>query len=147
MTIVVKRVDVELTKPIRAQILRPGLPLSHSSYPGEENPRSGAFAAFEGDAILGVSSVMPEQCPWNPNIGDAWRLRGMAVLPQARNRGVGARLLEAALTHVRAEAGKFIWCNARVPALSLYLRAGFTIEGEEFELPHIGPHRQMWLAL
>jgi hypothetical protein len=33
-----------------------------------------------------------------------------------------------------------VWCNARTPAAGFYGRAGFATEGEEFELPSIGPH-------
>ena len=33
-----------------------------------------------------------------------------------------------------------MWCNARTPALSLYARAGFQPESEEFEISGIGPH-------
>jgi hypothetical protein len=40
-----------------------------------------------------------------------------------------------------------VWCNARTPARGFYERAGFAVEGEEFELPEIGPHVLMTLAL
>jgi predicted GNAT family N-acyltransferase len=40
-----------------------------------------------------------------------------------------------------------VWCNARTPAVGLYAREGFAIEGEEFELPEIGPHVVMTRSL
>ena len=36
-----------------------------------------------------------------------------------------------------------VWCNARMPARSLYERAGFKAISEEFDLPPIGPHLVM----
>ena len=39
-----------------------------------------------------------------------------------------------------------VWCNARTPARGFYERYGFVAEGEEFELPDIGPHFRMSLA-
>ena len=36
-----------------------------------------------------------------------------------------------------------VWCNARVAAVNLYRRAGFTPVGPEFDIPLIGPHYYM----
>ncbi len=33
-----------------------------------------------------------------------------------------------------------MWCNARSGARTFYERAGFCVEGEEFEIAGIGPH-------
>lgn len=57
---------------------------------------------------------------------------GMALLPEARGRGLGRVLLDAVLEHARAhDAHKVeleVWPdNAR--AVALYARAGFQVEG------------------
>jgi predicted GNAT family N-acyltransferase len=49
-------------------------------------------------------------------------------------------VLDASVAHVAAQGGGELWCNARVPALGFYLRAGFEVEGDEFEIDGIGPH-------
>jgi predicted GNAT family N-acyltransferase len=49
-------------------------------------------------------------------------------------------VLEALIEHAATQGAARVWCNARVPAISLYARAGFEVESEEFEIPGIGPH-------
>jgi ribosomal protein S18 acetylase RimI-like enzyme len=71
---------------------------------------------------------------------DEWRVRGMATEPEARGRGAGSAVLDALIEHAAAQGATRIWCNARIPAVSLYARAGFEVESEEFEIPGIGPH-------
>ena len=69
----------------------------------------------------------------------------MATDPATRDRGLGSQVLAELIAHARAQGAELIWCNARVGALSLYERAGFVAEGEEFDEPGIGPHRRMVL--
>ena len=60
-------------------------------------------------------------------------LSNLYVTPQARG-GVGTRLLETALEHASADGvdSIILWPSAR--SRSLYLRRGFTPNGEVFEL-------------
>jgi ribosomal protein S18 acetylase RimI-like enzyme len=57
---------------------------------------------------------------------------GMAVLPEARRRGGGRTLLEAAIEHARASGSHKlsleVWTD-NAPAISLYASAGFEVEG------------------
>ena len=64
----------------------------------------------------------------------------MATAPEFRGRGAGGAILAALVDHARSQGATRVWCNARTPALSLYARAGFQRESEEFEIPGIGPH-------
>jgi GNAT superfamily N-acetyltransferase len=83
---------------------------------------------------VGVGLIGPEGDPgW-------WRVRGMATMPDARGRGVGGAVLDTLLDHARAQGGIGVWASVRVPARSLYQRAGFIVASDEFEPPHIGPH-------
>ena len=97
--------------------------------------------------VVAVGTVMPEPPPWEPGRLDAWRVRGMATHPLARGRGHGTRVLAALVDHAWRHGGRFLWCNARVPARGLYERAGLVGRGEVFELPLIGPHIVMWRVL
>jgi len=47
------------------------------------------------------------------------------------------------LDHVADRGGTLVWCNARVPARRFYERAGFTVHGDEWDEPGIGPHVAM----
>lgn len=60
---------------------------------------------------------------------------------------MGAALLAACERHAREHGGTLLWCYARVPARTLYERAGMTALGEPFEIPPIGPHELMYKPL
>jgi ribosomal protein S18 acetylase RimI-like enzyme len=128
-------IPVAATRPLRQQILRPHLTVEELA--AHEPPRAFAIGAFERDELLAVGFVAPDGQP-----GD-WRVRGMATAPHARGRGAGTAVLNALLDHADAHGATRVWCNARVAALSLYRRAGFTIASEPFDEPEIGPHYVM----
>jgi ribosomal protein S18 acetylase RimI-like enzyme len=64
----------------------------------------------------------------------------MATAPAFRGRGAGTAVLDALLAHAAAHRASRVWASVRVPARTLYERAGFAVVSEEFEPPHIGPH-------
>jgi ribosomal protein S18 acetylase RimI-like enzyme len=113
-------------------VLRPHQTLAELAE--HEDPRAHAVGAFDGDELVGVGFVLPEGEP------GAWRVRGMATAPAARGRGAGSAVLRALIEHAEANGATRIWCNARVPAISLYERAGFVVTSDVFEEPQIGPH-------
>jgi ribosomal protein S18 acetylase RimI-like enzyme len=102
-----------------------------------------AVAAFDGEELIatGLIGLDPESAR------GSWRIRGMATEARARGRGAGTAVLAALLDHARAEGARTVWCTVRTNARSLYERAGFRTVSQEFELPDIGPHVVMQLAL
>ena len=144
--IAIAQVDAAIVRPLRREILRPGQPAEQLVYPGDDDPGTLHLAASRhgGDEwpLIGIVSAMPDGYPNSSMAGD-WRIRGMAVLPAERNRGIGGRLLELCEQHARRQAGRRLWCNARIDARSLYERIGMGIEGEVYEIPGIGLHYLM----
>ena len=67
----------------------------------------------------------------------------MATAPQVRGQGVGAATLRYGMAEIRRRGGTRLWCNARTGALGFYLRLGFSMVGDEFEIEPIGPHYAM----
>jgi len=129
------------TRPLRRRILRPSQAEHELVYPGDDAPGNLHLGYFDGAILLGVASLFrqsPEGAPDDP--GD-WRLRGMAVVPEARRRGVGAALVAACEVHARSRGGTRLWFNARVDALPFYFALGYEATGEPYELPGIGAHR------
>ena len=126
------------TADLRRRVLRGGRPVDLA----DDDPTLFHVGAYDGEQLVGTGNVRREPAPWAPDV-PAWRLRGMATEPERRGEGVGAAVLEALLEHCQAEGGGELWCNARTPARTLYLRAGFTEVGEEWVDPEIGPHVQM----
>jgi GNAT superfamily N-acetyltransferase len=64
----------------------------------------------------------------------------MATTPAARGKGAGTAVLNALLHYAGASGAIGVWASVRLPARTLYERAGFVTASEEFEPPHIGPH-------
>ncbi len=61
------------------------------------------------------------------------KLERFAVLPEYRNKNVGAKVLEAVLEDVQAEQPQQkIYLHAQLPAVNFYKRHGFAPEGEMF---------------
>jgi GNAT superfamily N-acetyltransferase len=146
--VTVERVAADATYPLRQRVLRPGRPPAAARFDIDDEPSTGSFAARTPDGeVVATAVVYPEPCPWLPDHPGAWRLRGMATAPDYRGRGIGTRVLRAALAHVAASGGDLVWCNARVPARRLYEREGFRTHGAPWEDPEIGPHIAMWLDL
>jgi ribosomal protein S18 acetylase RimI-like enzyme len=121
--------------------------------PLDDHPGTFHAGAFtEGGQLVSVATVYPEDlaeayayAPAGPKrTGPAYRLRGMATLPEAQRQGAGRAVLTLCRQHARAHASSFVWCNARTGALDFYRREGFVTVGEEFEIEPIGPHYVMW---
>ena len=96
------------------------------------------FGAFDGDRLVGIVSLYREARPDGPPGG--WRLRGMATEPDVRGAGFGVALVAACIEHAAAAGASELWCNARIPAVGFYRRAGFEVVSEKFEIEGIGPH-------
>ncbi len=92
--------------------------------------------------MLSCVNVRPEPPPWDPQGADWWHLKGMASAPDARRHGYGTAVVAAVNAHVDARGGR-LWCNARVPAIDLYARAGYEPVGPRWAHPEHGPHQSM----
>jgi GNAT superfamily N-acetyltransferase len=121
-------------------------------YPGDDDPRAVHVAALVGarGEVAAVGSMLPEEPPWpGPTrfAGNWRRIRGMATGDGRRGRGLGRAVLDELLRHAVAGDGDraAVWCNARIPAVAFYRRAGFAEVGESFDVPFIGEHQAMRL--
>jgi GNAT superfamily N-acetyltransferase len=132
----VRPIPIDQTRALRHAILRPHQSVEYLV--AHESPDAFAVGAFDpAEALVAVGLVMPDGDP------GSWRVRGMATLPEARGRGAGSAILQALLQHALANGATRVWCNARIPARTLYEHAGFSVISEEFEVPQIGPHLVM----
>lgn len=139
----VRVVPPEETAHLRQRVLRPHLTVDEVRAQGDAAPH---LAVYAGGRLVATASVRPEAMPGDEREGD-WRLRGMASDPEERGRGYGATALRAALDHARAHGATRVWCNARTGAIGFYERHGFTVAGEEFDLPGSGPHYVAFVGL
>ena len=147
----IRAISAAETRPMRALLLRPGQPPENLVYPGDDHPDAFHGGAFDGDRLVGIATIYPEAPPDEYRDllppGDAFRLRGMATIPEERGKGHGRDLLEACFEHMRAKDANLLWCNARIVALDFYRRMGLQTIGPEFEIEGIGAHFVMWGAV
>ncbi|MFT3885135.1 MAG: GNAT family N-acetyltransferase [Flavobacteriales bacterium] len=130
------------THDLRHRVLRPYQPIEEVDFPNDRNPDSFHLGAFIGGHLIGVASFYLER---NENLKGwkQYRLRGMAAHPELQGQGVGRRLLEFGIEHVRTLRGDLLWCNAREKARTFYERQGFRTHGDAFALGDVGPHYLM----
>ena len=139
VTVQIRDICLSEARAIRLAVLRPLGPGSDVAYPGDASERARHFGAFADDTLVAVATFLPEPCP-GPDATDPWRLRGMATLRSVRGRGVGGQLLRYGVERVLRLGATLIWCYGRTPARAFYERHGFRALGQEFALPHSGPH-------
>ncbi len=126
--------------PLRHRNLRRGRPLESARFLEDALPGTRHYLIRDGGRGVACATICPDpRGPWK------LRLRGMAVDPAWRRRGLGT-LLVRALQEDAAASHCGIWCNARMVAVPLYASCGFRGNGEDFEIEGIGPHRRMvWM--
>jgi GNAT superfamily N-acetyltransferase len=137
-----RQIDLDAARGLRHQLLRPGRPADELVFPGDEEADSFHLGAFEEERLVGIATVIRESPPGE---GDdrAWRIRGMATLPEVRGRGYGGLLLERCVEHAVNHGGRVLWCNARAGAVGFYRRFGFVTHGDVFDIPDLGDHYLM----
>ena len=139
----IKEISVEEARPIRQQVLRPHQAVSELIYPGDDANNSFHLGAMRSDEVLAILSMYCSPKP--EDTADAWRIRGMASVPEIRGTGFGRKLVEVARDKSWNSMRAPIWCNARESAFGFYEKLGFVIEGEIFDIEGIGPHAVMVL--
>ena len=78
--------------------------------------------------------------------GEHGRIGRMAVLPDWRGQGVGAAMLQRLEQQARQRGVSRLQLHAQLPALALYLRAGWLPCGPQFDeagLPHLPLHKRL----
>ena len=126
----IRSISAEEAQPLRAAILRPGVPFEESVYPLDYQPESLHVGAFEDHQLVTVASIFHEPPPGDTN-PQAWRLRGMVTLPEMQRRGYGRAVLLKGIEQVARKNGKLLWCNARIDAVDFYRTLKFERVGGE----------------
>ena len=98
----------------------------------------------DAGTLLGSVSLVDEDAPELADRGDAW-LASLYVVPQARGKGLGARLVRALVAHAAAQGIAHLWLFTPEHA-SFYARLGWTtvggaqLRGVPVTLMEITPH-------
>ncbi|HEY8280419.1 MAG TPA: GNAT family N-acetyltransferase [Bdellovibrionota bacterium] len=134
----VSRISTDDCMPLRSKVLRPFHPLEDCRYPLDGEAVH--FGAFHDTALVSIVTAHPEDHELFPAKGQ-WRIRGMATEPSLQSSGFGSKVLLALLEWGKSERLPMFWCNGREAAIPFYLRHGFTVESELFDIKGIGAHK------
>lgn len=86
------------------------------------------FVALEAEQVVGWCDILPTHGEARAHVGTL----GIALLPEARGKGLGARLMETTLAKASAKGLTRIELTVRTDnrnAKALYERFGFCVEG------------------
>lgn len=143
LPIEVREVAADDTLPLRTQVLRPSHAPDARLFGVEDEEETRHFAVVEGEEIVGACYIVRRAAPFNSE-PTAWMLRGMAVEPSRQGQGIGALLVRRVEEEALRADIELLWFNARIKAVGFYEKLGFTIIGDEFDIPTVGPHLRMW---
>lgn len=136
MEAVIERVPAAETYELRHLVLRRGDSPAGVAADDDDEPENGHFVHKIEDRVVATGTIRRRPTP--TGVGPAWQIRGMAVRPAYRGKGLGTAILTALLEHADAHGGGVIWCDARIAAKTLYERHGFSVAGEPFYDPVAG---------
>lgn len=106
-------------------------------------PGGHIFSAVENDKVMGVVALMKAE-------EDLFELTKMAVLPQARGRGIGQRLMEYCIDFAKAQnwKGLLLYSNRKLEnAIHIYRKYGFEEIPLEPDTPYERSNIKMLLKL
>jgi predicted GNAT family N-acyltransferase len=108
----------------------------HEEWDAHDEAASGTlhFVAQHGERALGCGRLR--------SVGKAAKIERVAVLPEAREQGVGRALMEAAETAAWRRGEPTLTIHAQLPVLPFYERLGWRALGPEFTEAGIA-HRKM----
>jgi len=118
----IEQIRPELTWKLRQKVLYPELTIPEMQM--DEDADGYHFAAFVDNYIMCVVSLFRQD--------DSFQFRKLAVDPSVQSQGIGSALLNYITDFAKNEGGKILWCNARVTAISFYVKHGFTHTGKLF---------------
>jgi predicted GNAT family N-acyltransferase len=114
----------------------------------EQDERDAAadhFLARHAGVAVGAGRMVVEPAGFedlDPALGEVAHLGRLAVLPEARGTGLGARLVRVIEARAAERSLRVVYLGAQTHALGFYRRLGYTEFGAEFDDAGL-PHRHM----
>jgi GNAT superfamily N-acetyltransferase len=138
----IRPADLVEVRELRHRVLRPHQRPEELVYEADDAPDALHLGAFEDGELVAIASITREPPPGSTDPA-SWRVRGMATLPEARERGIGSELLRRCVAHARRHGASCVWCNGRLAARAFYERHGFVLTRGPFDITGIGPHVEL----
>lgn len=123
---------------IRHRVLREGMPVEACYFDKDDAEGTFHLGGYADGIHAGVCTFQLQEHPLTGK--EAYRLRGMAVLPEYRGLGIGALMLLSGEDRVLRRWIQDAWLHARVNAVGFYEKYGWKTVGDVFDIPTAGPH-------
>lgn len=119
--------ELIMVQELRHTVLDPArlIDIDHELTPEDSNPDNIHMAAFLDLKVVGT--VRLDLIKADPRV---YEVRKMAVDPAVNRRGIGRRVLEAALSEADSRSCSLITLDARKEAIPFFERLGFKLTGE-----------------
>lgn len=149
MDIKIKKITARETYIVRHPVLRKGRPIDSCYCEGDDDLSTIHLGAVISDEVYGVASFMKIMAPvaFPVNSKTQYQLRCMGVIEKAQGMGIGALIMKKGFQLLQENQIDILWCNARINAVPFYEKLGFSVQGEMFDIPLVGPHYRMWKEL
>jgi len=117
----IKKLSAKETFPIRIEVLRKNIPLPFE-FKGDFDKDTFHLGVCKNDVLIAVSSFIKVE---NDQFeGKQYQLRGMATLTESQGFGAGKLMIQEAFSIFKELKVDYLWCNARVVAVSFYKKQG-----------------------
>lgn len=135
----IRQIKAKTTYPVRHIVLRKGRPIESCVFEGDALKSSIHLGAYTNETLVGVLSAYHKK---HPDFSEtkSYQVRGVAVLEAQRKKGIGKLLMEEIERRLSQMEVALLWLNARQTAVPFYQRLSYSVHGDVFDIPHIGPH-------
>ena len=142
----IKKISAKETYIVRHPVLRQGKPIESCEFDGDNLETTFHLGIFNKDTLVGISSFLLSKHPLLTEELQ-YQLRGMAVLNEYQNLGLGKLILNHGENLLKKQNIQIVWCNAREKAVNFYKKNGYKIIGLPFDIKDIGKHFIMYKSL
>ena len=124
---------------IRSIVLRNNASHENCKFNGDKRKNSIHIGAYINDKIVGGISIIKNNSNYK-ELKNCYQFRGMCVLDNFRNKGIGNKLLKEAEKQCININIINIWMNARIKAAPFYIRSKYIDLGIRYNIKDIGLH-------
>ena len=146
MEVVLKTVNSKELLEIRSKVLRNNSNFKYCKFSGDNKKSSIHIAALKNNRVIGGVSLLKNKSS-HLNLKNCFQLRGMCVLKEFQNNGIGNKLLLEAERYCISFKINNLWMNAREKALNFYLSSNYKDLGISYEIEGIGLHYFLYKKL
>lgn len=143
----VKIIAASETYPLRLAILWPHFDrLDQCGIDVDEVEGTFHVGAFKDGEVVSIGTFLVQK---NEKFESEkqYRLRAMASSPKVRGQNFGKKVIDFGVEELKSRNIETLWCDARKVALGFYEKMGFTIIGDYYDVPKIGPHKLMFYSI